>query len=166
MNDKINNNGVKVLSKRIIKSPKQVKKELTSKDPHTNAVATVHTIDVALLKVTEQTPAPTATDVKSFRLAPTRVIVRIPVVEHPRTWRSELDESPQETVLTNGMSEQKTPRLGAAEAHVSDSSHGVLVEMSQVASLEEPLPRMASVCEEGCGLMMLRERAEDSMLKA
>ena len=114
-------------------------------------------IDVALLKVTSQASAPTATDVKSFRLKPARVIVRIPaMVEHPWTWRSALDEPPQETVLTNGMSKQKTPRLGAAEVHPSDDSHGVFV---QVASLEG-VPRMASVCEDGCGLMMLRERAE------
>ena len=72
-----------------------------------------------------------------------------------------MDEPPQETVLMNGMSVQKTPRLGAAEAHVSDDSHGGVGV--QVVSLEEPLPRMASVCEEGCGLMMLRERASDLM---
>ena len=80
-------------------------------------------------------------------------------MEHPKTWRPAVgdgsDGSPQETVLTNGMSEQKTPRLGLAETHPSDNSHGVLV---QVASLEAS-PRIASVCEEGCGLMVLRERA-------
>ena len=122
-------------------------------------------IDVALLEVTEQAPAPTVTDVKSSRLTPTRAIVRMPVVvEHPWTWRlAAVDGSPQETVLMNGMEEQMTPRLGAAEIHVSANSHGGVVV--QVASLEEPPPAspiMASVCEEGCGLMMLRERALDS----
>ena len=116
--------------------------------------------DVALLEVTAQASVPTATDVGLFRLAPSRVIVRIPVVEHPWTWRSAVDEPPQETVLMNGMSVQMTPRLGAAEAHVSDSSHGGVGV--QVVSLEG-VPRMASVCEEGCGLMMLRERALEWM---
>ena len=82
-------------------------------------------IDVALLKVTEQDPAPTATDVWWSRLAPTRVIVRVPVVEHPMTWRPALDEIPQETVSTYGMLVQMTPRLGAAEAHISLISHGL-----------------------------------------
>ena len=122
-------------------------------------------IDATLLVVTEHVPAPTATDVGLSKLAPTRLIVRIPVVEHPKTWRSAVgdgsDGSPQETVLTNGMSEQKTPRLGVAETHSSDDSHGVLV---QVASLVIS-PRGVSVCEEGCGLMMLRD-AEDATLKA
>ena len=136
-------------------------KKLTSADPHTDAVATVQTSDAVLLVVTEQVPAPTATDVGSFRSTPARVIVRMPVVEHAWTWRAALDEPPQETVLTNGISEQRTPRLGAvAGAHASMSLHGLLV---QLASLEEPSPRMASVCEEGCGLMMLRERALDAM---
>ena len=144
------------VSKRIIKNiQNKIEKELTSEDPHTVAVATVQLSDVRLLEVTTQAPVPTATDVGLFRMRPLRVIVRIPVVEHPWTWRSAVDGSPQETVLTNGMSEQKTPRLGLAETHVSDGSHGVLV---QVASLEGS-PRMASVCEEGCGLMMVRERA-------
>ena len=139
-------------------SKRSGKKELTSSDPHTEAVATVQMINVALLEVTAHASAPTATDVKSFRLKPTRVIVRIPaMVEHPWTWRSAVDEPPQETVLTNGMLVQKTPRLGAAEAHISDGSHGGVGV--QVVSLEEPVPRMASVCEERCGLMMLRERA-------
>ena len=121
-------------------------------------------IDVALLEVTAHASAPTATDVKSFRLTPTRVIVRVPaMVEHPRTWRSALDKPPQETVLTNGMSKQKTPRLGAAEVHASNGSHGGVGV--QVVSLEG-VPRIASVCEEGCGLMMLRERALELMLKA
>ena len=71
-----------------------------------------------------------------------------------------MDEPPQDTVLMNGMSVQKIPRLGAAEAHVSDSSHGGVGV--QVVSLEG-VPRMASVCEEGCGLMMLRERALEWM---
>ena len=71
-----------------------------------------------------------------------------------------MDEPPQEMVLTNGMSEQKTPRLGAAEAHISDGSHGGVGV--QVVSVEG-VPRIASVCEEGCGLMMLRERAEEEM---
>ena len=136
---------------------KREKKKLTSSDPHTEAVATVQMIDVALLEVTAHASAPTATDVKSFRLKPTRVIVRIPaMVEHPWTWRSAVDEPPQETVLTYGMSKQMTPRLGAAETHASASLHGGVG--LQVVSLEES-PRMASVCEEGCGLMMLRERA-------
>ena len=117
--------------------------------------------DVALLEVTAQAPVPTATDVGLFRLRPSRVIVRTPaMVEHPWTWRSAVDEPPQETVLMNGMSVQMTPRLGAAEAHVSDDSHGGVGV--QVVSLEG-VPRMASVCEEGCGLMMLRERASDRM---
>ena len=111
-----------------------------------------------LLEVTVQATVPTATDVGSFRLRPPSVIVRVPVVEHPRTWRSELDESPQETVLTNGMLEQKTPSLGLAETHPSDDSHGGVGV--QVVSLEG-VPIMASVCEEGCGLMMLRERASE-----
>ena len=76
-----------------------------------------------------------------------RVIVRMPVVEHPWTWRAALDEPPQETVLTNGISEQRTPRLGAvAGAHASMGLHGGVGE--QVVSLEGSL-RMASVCEEG-----------------
>ena len=122
-------------------------KKLTSADPNTDAVATVQTSDAALLLVTEQVPAPTATDVGSFRSTPARVIIRMPVVEHPWTWRAALDKPPQETVLTNGISEQRTPRLGAvAGAHSSDGSHGGVEE--QVVSLEES-PRMASVCEEG-----------------
>ena len=122
-------------------------KKLTSADPHTDAVATVQTSDAALLVVTEQVPAPTATDVGSFRSTPARVIVRMPVVEHPWTWRAALDEPPQETVLTIGISEQRTPRLGAvAGAHASMGLHGGGEE--QVVSLEES-PRMASVCEEG-----------------
>ena len=118
-------------------------------------------IDVALLEVTAHASAPTATDVKSFRLKPMRVIVRVPaMVEHPWTWRAAVDEPPQETVLTNGMSKQMTPRLGAAETHASDGLHGGVGV--QVASLEGS-PRMTSVCEEGCGLMMLRERAVEWM---
>ena len=149
----------KILSKRIIKNiQNKIEKKLTWKDPHTEAVATVQMIDVALLEVTAQDPAPTATDVGSFRLRPSRVIVRIPVVEHPRMWRSVLDEPPQEMVLMYGMSEQKTPRLGLAEAHSSDGSHGGVGV--QVVSLEGS-PRMLSVCEERCGLMMLRERASE-----
>ena len=124
-------------------------------------MATVQMSDVVLLEVTVQAPVPTATDVKSFRLTPARVIVRVPaMVEHPWTWRSALDEPPQETVLTSGISVQKTPRLGAAEAHISDGSHGGVGV--QVVSLEG-VPRMASVCEERCGLMMLRERAVEWM---
>ena len=153
------------MSKRYnYKYSKYANKKLTSADPHNEVVATVQMSDAALLVVTEQVPAPTATDVGSFRSTPTRVIVRVPEVEHPWTWRSALDEPPQDTVLTIGISEQRTPRLGAgAGAHASMSLHGLLV---QLASLEEPSPRMASVCEEGCGLMMLRERAVDAMLKA
>ena len=140
---------------------KNNEKVLTSADPHTEAVATVQMINVALLEVTAHASAPTATDVKSFRLKPTRVIVRIPaMVEHPWTWRSAVDEPPQETVLTNGTLVQMTPRLGAAETHASASLHGAVGV--QVVSLEGS-PRMASVCEEGSGLMMVRERAEESM---
>ena len=96
--------------------------------------------DTALLLVTEQVPAPTATDVGSFRSTPKRVIVRVPEVEHPWTWRSALDEPPQETVLTIGISEQRTPRLGAvAGAHASMGSHGGVGV--QVVSLEGS-PRM------------------------
>ena len=63
---------------------KKREKKLTSSDPHTEAVATVQMIDTGLLEVTSQASAPTATDVKSFRLKPARVIVRIPaMVEHP-----------------------------------------------------------------------------------
>ena len=113
--------------------------------------------DVALLKVTAQAPVPTATDVGLFRLRPSRVIVRSPVAEHPWTRRSAVDEPPQDMVLMNGMSVQKTPRLGAAEAHISIGSHGVVGV--QVVSWEG-VPLMASVCEERCGLMMVRERAE------
>ena len=127
-------------------------------DPQIEAVATVQLSDDALLEVTAQAPVPTATDVGSFRSRPSRVIVRVPVVEHPWTWRSAVDESPQETVLMYGMSEQRTPRLGLAEAHASASSHGGVGV--QVVSLEG-VPIMASVCEEGCGLMMLRERESD-----
>ena len=122
-------------------SSKISKKKLTSADPHTEAVATVQMIDVALLEVTEQAPVPTATDVGSFRLAPTRAIVRVSVVEHPRTWRSAVDESPQETVLMNGMKEQMTPRLGLAEAQVVppyEAVHGlfpVQVAIFQVVPL-------------------------------
>ena len=78
--------------------------KLTSEDPHTEAGRTVQVSDVALLEVTSQAPKPTVTDVGLFRLRPLRVIFRIPVVEHPRTWRSALDEPPQEAVMTNGMS--------------------------------------------------------------
>ena len=166
-NDKGNDNKItvyyKVLSKRYnYKYSKfYANEKLTSADPHTEVVATVQMSDAALLVVTEQVPAPTATDVGSFRSTPARVIVRVPVVEHPWTWRAALDKPPQETVLTIGISEQKTPRLGAvAGAHSSDDSHGGVGE--QVVSLEGS-PRMASVCEEGCGLMMLRERASDLM---
>ena len=113
-------------------------------------------IDVLLLEFTEQAPAPTVTDARSSRNRPAKVIVRVPVVEHPRTWRSTgLDVAPQETVSTIGDAEQMTPGTGAAEVHSSSLSvsHGVLV---QLVSLEG-LPRMASVCEERCGLMMVRE---------
>ena len=121
-------------------SKRSGKKKLTSSDPHTETVATVQMIDVALLEVTSQASAPTATDVKSFRLKPTRVIVRIPaMVEYPWTWRSAVDEPPQETVLTYGMSKQMTPRLGAAETHASASLHGD-VGVVQVVSLEGVLP--------------------------
>ena len=131
--------------KRILNSSKISKKKLTSADPHTEAVATVQMIDVALIQtfgetpsyVTLQAPVPTATDVGSFRLAPTRAIVRVSVVEHPRTWRSAVDESPQETVLMNGMKEQMTPRLGLAEAQVVppyEAVHGLFPV--QVAILE------------------------------
>ena len=114
-------------------------------------------IDVVLLEVTEQALAPTVTDARSSRNRPAKVIVRVPVVEHPRTWIAGLDEPPQETVWTIGDAEQMTPGTGAAEVHSSSlsASHGVSV---QLVSLEGAL-RMASVCEEGCGLMMLRERA-------
>ena len=138
-----------------------MQKKLTSADSQTDAVATVHMIDVALLELTAQVPAPTATDSGLCRLKPSRVIVRVlEVVRHPRTWRAAVDGSPQETVLTKGMSKQNTPRLGAAEAQSSSlsASHGVFV---QVASLEG-VPRMTSVWEEGCGLMMVRERALDA----
>ena len=137
----------KILSKRI-NIQKKSKRRLTSEDPHTEAVATVQMSDVALLEVTAQAPVPTATDIGLFRLRPSRVIVRSPVAEHPWTRRSAVDEPPQDTVLTIGISEQRTPRLGAvAGAHSSDGSHGGVGE--QVVSLEEPSPRMASVCEEG-----------------
>ena len=119
-------------------------------------------IDVALLEVTEQASAPTVMDARSSRNRPAKVIVStVPVVEHPRTWIAGLDEPPQETVRTIGAAEQMTPRTGAAEVHASclAVSHGVLV---QVASLEGS-PRMTSICEEGCGLMILRERAADTM---
>jgi len=115
-------------------------------------------IDVVLLEFIEQAPAPTVTDARSSRNRPAKVIVRVPVVEHPRTWRSAgLDVAPQETVSTIGDAEQMTPGTGAAEVHSSSlsASHGVSV---QLVSLEGSL-RMASVCEEGCGLMMVRERA-------
>ena len=62
-------------------------KKLTLEDPHTETVGTMQLSDVALLEVTAQAPVPTATDVGLFRLRPSRVIVRSPVVEHPWTWR-------------------------------------------------------------------------------
>jgi hypothetical protein len=130
-----------------LNSSKISKKKLTSADPHTEAVATVQMIDVALLEVTEQAPVPTATDVGSFRLVPTRAIVRVSVVEHPRTWRSAVDDSPQETVLMNGLEEQMTPpRLGLAEAQVVppyEAVHGlfpvqvVILEPESSMSIDE-----------------------------
>jgi ribosomal protein L24 len=156
-----------VKQNKIKKRSIQAQEKLTSADPHTEDVATVHVVNVVLLELTEQARAPTVMDSRSSRNRPAKVIVRVPVVEHPRTWRSAwLDEPPQETVWTIGDAEQMTPGTGAAEAHdsslVASHMYGLSV---QLVSLEGS-PRMASVCDERCELMMVRERASESTLKA
>ena len=65
-------------------------------DPHTAEVATMQTRIVEVLEDNMvQDPAPISTDVGLFSLAPVRVRVRIPVVEHASTWGAAMDEPPQ-----------------------------------------------------------------------
>jgi hypothetical protein len=130
-------------------------------DPHTAEVATVQTIDVAVLEDTAQDSAPISTDVGLFSLAPVRVRVRVPVVEHAWTWDAAMDEPPQSSLLTRGPAEQKTPDV--AGVHVSDlvESQGRTTEgEAEQAVILEVVPEISMVVAE---LMMVTAVALESM---
>ena len=130
-------------------------------DPQTAVAATVQTIDVEMLEKTEQDPAPISTDVGLISLAPVRVRVRVPVVEHAWTWGAATDVPPQSSFWTRGPAEQKTPDV--AGVHVSDfveSQGRTEDDEEEQAVILEVVPSM-SMEEEG--LMMVTEVVPESI---